>query len=237
MEQENLKSDGVSAKKPDWVDLGALRMALAQGLHVTLLIRHAARPPLDPTDTSFGAQLPITDYGRETAVRLGVAIREVLKPKRVDLYASETLRTVQTAQCMRRGILGGAAEMVVSEVRHEPVLGGASPFFGSLEERMALIAEGRYLDRLNDYYRVGEQRGYRPLRPAARRMEEHLLSLAKGAEGLAVAVTHDVNVACFLAGWDVWTSFTSETWPHYLDAAVIAREKDGSVAARGYLRQ
>ncbi len=214
------------------MDLEVLRQTLAQGGWLTLLMRHAERPPLDPTDTSFGMQLPITETGRETAVRLGRRMRDVLQPQRVALYAGETLRTIQTAECMHMGLFGGKEV----EVRHEPVLGGASPFFGSLEERMALIAEGRYLDRLNDYYREGEQRGYRPLRLAAQEMENRLLALAGEGTGLTIAVTHDVNVASFLAGWGLLSSFTMESWPHYLDAAVILRLKDGSVSARGYLR-
>ncbi len=236
MEDTSGKYGSVLVENRDFVGLGAIRSAIGRGAHVTMLMRHAERPPLDPTDTSFGAQLPITDVGRETATRLGGLVRDVLKPKRIDFYASETLRTVQTAACIRTEILRVGTEIDVAEILHEPVLGGASPFFGSLEERMALIAEGRYLDRLNDYYRLGEQRGYRPLHPATREMEERLFALAKGSGGLSVAVTHDVNVACFLAGGDVCTSFTSETWPHYLDAAVVIREKDGAGVTRGSLR-
>ena len=50
-------------------------------------------------------------------------------------------------------------------------LGSTSPFFGSLDERLRLIAEGNYRERLNDYYRGGEQRGYRPLDAATDEME------------------------------------------------------------------
>ncbi len=236
MEKTSEENKEVCAETANLMAFDVLRAALARGGQVTLLMRHAERPPLDPTDTSFGALLPITEAGRETATRLGGLIRDVLRPKRINFHASETLRTVQTAECMRAEILRAGTGMDVTEILHEPVLGGASPFFGSLEERMALIAEGRYLDRLNDYFRVGEQRGYRPLRPATREMEERLFALANGEGGLTVAVTHDVNVACFLAGWEVCTSFFSETWPHYLDAAVIIRENDGTVSTRGYLR-
>ena len=42
--------------------------ALLSGAHVTLLVRHAERPPLEPGDTTFGATLPITERGREMAM-------------------------------------------------------------------------------------------------------------------------------------------------------------------------
>ena len=38
-----------------------------------------------------------------------------------------------------------------------------------------------------------------------------------------VAVTHDINVAAFLAARGVVDSFSEETWPDYLDAAVIIK--------------
>lgn len=51
-----------------------------------------------------------------------------------------------------------------------------------------------------------------------------------------VAVTHDVNIACFLAGRGIVTSFTEETWPHYLDAVVIVRDRNHDFIEYGWLR-
>ena len=96
---------------------------------------------------------------------------------------------------------------------------------------MKLIAEGRYLDRLNEYYLSGEQKGYRPLAQATDEMERRLLDLNVAGKALLIAVTHDINVASFLAGRGVVPSFTDETWPHYLDAAVIM---DDGYGAREY---
>ena len=45
---------------------------------------------------------------------------------------------------------------------------------------------------------------------------------------LVVAVTHDINVAAFLAGRGVVASFTEGTWPDYLDAAVVVERPDGN---------
>ena len=47
------------------------------------------------------------------------------------------------------------------------------------------------------------------------------------AGGLTVAVTHDINVASFLAGRGVETEFTEESWPNYLDAAVVIVDVSG----------
>ena len=71
-------------------------------------------------------------------------------------------------------------------------------------------------------------RGYRPLNQA---VDELGLALERlhGDDRLVVAVTHDINVAAFLAGRGVMTSFTEETWPGYLDAAVVVRRSNGHV--------
>lgn len=196
---------------------------IKDGKRVTLLMRHAERPPLDPSDTTFGETLPITERGRREAEELGSRLAEIVNPDSVLLYASQTFRTIQTA-CAIDSRLGCAVSVDV-----KGVLGGETPFFGSLDERMQLIAEGRYMERLNDYYCVGEQLGYRPLAPAANTMDEALESLHTLSSSLVVAVTHDINVASFLAGRGVVTRFDEGTWPHYLDAAVVVKDDGGNV--------
>lgn len=212
-----------------------IEAALKSGGRATLLMRHAERPPLDPGDTTFGATLPITERGRQTARRFGMMLSHIVSPEQVRAYASSTLRTVQTAQCILEGLCPEDSPQLNRDVRILPVLGSDSPFFGSLDERMALIAEGHYRERLNEYYSVGVQKGYQPLAGATDRMEESLDSLALPSHGLLLAVTHDVNVGCFLAGRKVVTAFTADTWPYYLDAAVIQSSPEG-VVEYGLLR-
>ena len=88
---------------------------------------------------------------------------------------------------------------------------------------MALAAQGHYHERLNDYFRSGEQRGYRLLKTAANLMERQLDALHDDDCPLVVAVTHDINVAAFLAARGIVDSFADETWPSYLDAAVMVK--------------
>lgn len=205
------------------VGLDAVTSALGEGGCVTLLIRHAERPPLDPSDTSFGETLPITEHGRMTAERFGEMLSGIVSPDMVRFYSSQTFRTIQTACAISKG-LGVMADVCVDDV-----LGGDTPFFGALDERMALIAEGRYMERLNEYYRTGTQKGYMPLGPATEAMEHALDRLHRGRSGLVVAVTHDINVASFLAGRGVVAEFDNATWPHYLDAAVLVDDCAGGV--------
>lgn len=206
--------------------LNHIRYALEMGSRVVLLIRHAERPPLDPSDTSFGATLPLTDGGREDAQRLGVQLADMISPAFVRLCASRTFRTIETACEIAKGMTE-EIDLAKHPVTLSDELGRTSPFFGSLDERLQLIAEGNYRERLNDYYRGGEQRGYRPLGAATDEMEDALDRLSGEGGGLTVAVTHDINVASFLAGRGVVTEFTEESWPYYLDAAVVIADVNG----------
>ena len=196
---------------------------IREGKRVTLLMRHAERPPLDPSDTTFGETLPITERGRREAEELGSQLAGIVSPDAALLYASQTFRTIQTA-CAVDNRLGCAVPVDVRDV-----LGGGAPFFGSLDERMRLIAEGRYMERLNEYYDTGEQVGYRPLVLATDAMEDSMESLHSLSSSLVLAVTHDINVASFLAGRGVVARFDESAWPHYLDATVIAKADGGDV--------
>ena len=206
--------------------LNHIRYALEMGSRVVLLIRHAERPPLDPSDTSFGATLPLTDGGREDARWLGVQLADMVSPQFVLLCASRTFRTIETACEIAKGMTE-EIDLANNPVTLSDELGSTSPFFGSLDERLQLIVEGNYRERLNDYYRGGEQRGYRLLGAATDEMEDALDRLSGEGGGLTVAVTHDINVASFLAGRGVVTEFTEESWPYYLDAAVVIADSSG----------
>lgn len=211
--------DGCRVEK---MPLTEMKDTLDGGGRVTLLIRHAERPPLAPGDKTFGASLPLTEKGWSDAQHFGMTLARELRPKSVAFYASGTFRTLQTACGMAMGLdLAETGTAIERKVRLADFLGSESPFFGSVEERIALAAQGRYHERLNDYFRNGEQQGYRPLKAAADLMERQLDALHDDDWPLVVAVTHDINVAAFLAARGVVPSFTEETWPGYLDAAVI----------------
>ena len=201
-----------------------MKAALDGGGRVTILVRHAERPALEPGDRTFGASLPLTANGWRDAQNFGIMLARELRPKSVAFYAGGTFRTLQTACGMAMGLdLAETGTAIERKVRLDDFLGSESPFFGSVEERMALAAQGRYHERLNDYFRSGEQRGYRPLKAAANLMERQLDALHDSNWPLVVAITHDINVAAFLAARGVVDSFTDETWPSYLDAAVMIK--------------
>ena len=217
-------TSGGGGRRIEKLPLVEMKEALDNGGRVTLLIRHAERPPLDPNDKTFGASLSLTENGWRWAQNFGLMLANSLLPKSVAFYASETFRTLQTACAMAMGLDGvSTGQAIERKVRLADFLGSESPFFGKVEERMALAAEGDYHDRLNHYFHSGRLRGFKPFVRAAKRMERCLDGLHEKCWPLVVAVTHDINVAAFLAARGVVDSFSDETWPDYLDAAVIIK--------------
>ena len=206
-----------------------IKDALEDGCNVSMLIRHAERPPLEPGDQTFGASLALTERGWRMARQFGAMLVNTAHARSVAFYASGTFRTVQTACGMAMGLDAvSPANSIARKIRLAEFLGSDSPFFGMLEDRMALAAEGRYHERLNEYFKGGVLPGYRPLGRATGGMEARLHALHRSGENLVVAVTHDINVAAFLAGRGVVSSFTDETWPDYLDSAVVIETRDGN---------
>lgn len=206
-----------------------IKDALEDGCNVTMLIRHAERPPLEPGDMTFGASLALTERGWRMSRQFGAMLTNTVHPRSIAFYASGTFRTVQTACGMAMGLdAAKTVNSIARKIRLAEFLGSYSPFFGMLEDRMALAAEGRYHEHLNEYFTGGVLPGYRPLGRATGGLEARLHALHRSGENLVVAVTHDINVAAFLAGRGVVSSFTDETWPDYLDSAVVVETLDGN---------
>ena len=218
------------------MDLCDVKAALDEECKVAILIRHAERPPIEEGDTTFGASLALTERGWRMARQFGALLANTVHPKSVAFYASGTFRTVQTACGMAMGLdAPGLENSIARRIDLAEFLGNGSPFFGECEERMALIAGGHYHEQLNEYFRCGKMRGYRPLGRATGEMERRLHALHRSGGNLVIAVTHDINVAAFLAGRGVVASFTEETWPDYQDAAVVV-EGPGRNREYGYMR-
>ena len=227
-EEITVRANG-GGRRIEKLPLVEMKETLDNGGQVTLLVRHAERPPLDPNDKTFGASLSLTEQGWRWAQNFGLMLANNLLPKSVAFYASETFRTLQTACAMAMGLDGvSTGQAIGRKVRLADFLGSESPFFGSTEERMALAAEGNYHDRLNHYFHSGRQRGFKPFVRAAKRMERCLDGLHEKEWPLVVAVTHDINVAAFLAARSVVDSFSDETWPDYLDAEAIIKPRNGA---------
>ena len=229
---ERLRSLIMERESVGEVNLQDLECALHNGDRVVAVVRHAERPPLEKNDPTFGFDLPITDAGKVKAGVFGFALGEFSKGYEHRIHSSRTRRCRMTAQAISVEMDGVSAWGFILD----EILGGASPYFGSVEDRMALADKGDYLEALNEYFRTGHQSGFLGLAAATDVFEDYLWNGHPQLEApLKVYVTHDINVGCFLAGRGVVTRFEDHTWPHYLDAAVAFLGRNGH-ARYGYLR-
>ena len=209
-----------------------IELALRNGDRVAVVVRHAERPPLEKDDPTFGAELPITREGKIKADAFGFALKEFSGGFEHGIQSSKTTRCRMTAQVISEAMGGELA----GSFRLDDILGDKSPFFGNVDERLALANEGNYRESLNEYFRTGRQRGFADLASATEAFEDYLWSRsARHFSPLEIYVTHDINVGCFLGGRRVVTRFDDFNWPHYLDAAVAFLGKNGR-ARYGYLR-
>ena len=240
MKKRNVRTNGragwYSRRVRGEMNLCEIKGALDEGGKVTILIRHAERPPLEAGDAMFGASLALTERGWRMARQFGALLANTVRPKAVAFYAGGTFRTVQTACGMAMGLdVAKPENSIERKIDLVDFLGSGSPFFGPSAERMAVAAGASGHERMNEYFRRGELRGYRPLGKATGSLEARLHALHRAGGDLVVAVTHDINVAAFLAGRGVVASFTEETWPDYLDAAVVI-EGPGRSREYGFMR-
>jgi len=213
------------------VGMQDIAIALHRGERVAVLLRHAERPPLEKDDPTFGKTLSLTENGRAQAETLGFLLAQFGGKATVEVLSSDTRRCQETARIVAREL------RVRDGVITEPLLGDDSPYFGDVSERMKLADESDYRAAQNAYFQTGTQRGFKPLAEATDRLEAFIWAPRKRREGaqLAILVTHDINVASFLAGRKVVTRFEECDWPGFLDAAVCFIGRNG-VASYGYMR-
>ena len=211
------------------VNMQDISLALKRGERVSILIRHAERPPLEKNDPTFGKDLEITENGKAKADALAFALFQWCKGCTSQVNTGDSKRCEMTGLIFseRSGELG---------YRRVKIAGSKCPYFGDVSERLALANEGHYFDALNEYFKSGRQRGFNDLAEATDRVEKELWEGDRyNPHQLNIFVTHDICVGCFLAGRKVITHFDESNWPKFLDAAVAFLGRNGR-ARYGYMR-
>lgn len=184
-------------------------------LPVALLLRHSVRCEIPPGET--GNEVPITDAGKDIALKLGQKLGARLK----SLHSSPLLRCVQTAEALRLGS-GVDARITESRLLGDPgvyVLDGHLAWsnwekLGHEEVMRHLVAEKEALP------------GMAQPDEAARLLVQSMFSSADGAPGIHVFVTHDVLVTTTVARLQ-GVRHEPADWPLFLEGALFWRSKLG----------
>ncbi len=195
-----------------------IRADLAAGRRVLILVRHAERPRINNEDPSFGDSLGLTAEGERTAREFGKALAQV--SREVQFRASPLQRTLRTAECIAEGM-----GIPKAPIPTDPIVGNDCAFVVDQHQMWELFRDGSFFKAMGTYLTEGRQRGFREIHEAADLFERDMLSRFKGK--LGIFVTHDLYIAAFLQAKGIKTDFNRETWPHFLDAAVLTEENAG----------
>ena len=215
--------------EPTGITLRHVADELRGGTRVAILVRHAERPPIPANDLTFGRDLPLTERGAQDATRFGRELRLFACMEQMTIAAGGNRRCMETAFHILEGV-GLDMEDDRCAVLADPYLGSRAFYFGDVAARMELANAGNYLESLNSYFTCGRQKGFNDLHPSTSHLAGHLLYHYDAP--LFIGVTHDLNVACFLAGNGTVASFTEKSWPGFLDAAVLFIQPDFSTTCR-----
>ncbi|HEX8704653.1 MAG TPA: histidine phosphatase family protein [Myxococcaceae bacterium] len=195
----------------DWESLG-LRVRVPSGVPLTLLLRHAERPPL-PTHEP-GNDVALTEAGRAACRRLGQALGDQLR----GLNTSPVLRCVETAEALRAGAGTGC------EVVQDRMLGDPGVFV--VDPKQAWTSWlGWGANGIARALMTGEKvpPGFAEPGQATRALAEHLSKHLPDTAGVHVFVTHDTLLGPFVAR-GLGRVLEAKTWPGFLHGALLWRD-------------
>ena len=198
--------------------LDEVREAYRGGARVTLLVRHAERPKMDPNDPTFGDALALTYEGCRTARKLGTLLADFKGD--AQFAASPLMRTRMTASLIAEGM--GLKD---AEIPTDGRLGNESFYYADASEVLEVFKPENFFPACVEYFTTGEQRGFRNLHAATDAFERWIDETQK--RRFFVVATHDLYIAAFLTARKAGT-FTRENWVRFLDAGAIVAYPDGT---------
>ena len=187
------------------------------GVRCILQVRHAERPKMDPDDPTFGDALPITEEGVRTARELGARLSHFGGD--VQFASSPLRRTRMTAEMIAAGMGVNSPEIPTDEL-----LGNGTFYYADPSEVLDVFKPENFFNACFEYFRTGEQRGFRNLYAASDDLENWLVERLK--RKLFIVVTHDCYIAAYLAAKG-GMSFTRDNWPRFRDGGALFLHPDG----------
>ena len=193
--------------------------ALREGSRVILLVRHAERPKMDPTDPTFGDSLPLTAEGERTARLFGESLAPFAES--VQFIASPLRRTRMTAALIAEGM-----GVTSPEISVDGLLGNESFYYrDALEVLHVFTPPENFFPASIEYMDKGSMRGFNEIHESSDSMEKWLLERFRAR--LMIVATHDLYIAAFLSTRGAYEVRSRDTWPRFLDAGAIIVAPDG----------
>lgn len=188
------------------------------GERVAILIRHAERRHILPTDADYGAFVPITERGKMQASDFGNVLRKgsLLKDglRTAHYFSSPVMRCRETASVIA-SVRGDSAYDSPEKV--EALEDLAEFYVADFPEYERLLQKGFY-QAIFEFLERGNLPGFSPLAETSEEFLQRILSTADS--DLNLYVTHDAWIVPFLFHFtDV--RFRMDLWLNFLSGAVI----------------
>lgn len=190
----------------------------APGERLALLIRHAERRHILPTDADYGALVPITELGKAQAMNFGKVLRGGTLVKgglrTAHYFSSPVMRCRETAST----IAGARGDAAYDSPEKVEALGELGDFYvADYPEYERLLQRGFY-EAIIEFLQRGSMPGFAPLAETSEKFLNRILSASDS--GLNLFVTHDAWIVPFLSHFtDI--PFRPDLWLNFLSGAAI----------------
>ncbi len=182
-----------------------------------LAMRHAQRPPLNPTDATSGHSLPLTEQGEKDAELCG---KKLASLPDLSFAASPMRRTILTAQILARAVGEDVTRIQITEEA------GMYGVYTLDAERVHKHYFTHSSSEVADMWlNGGGCCGYTPIGKGSRIFFRWLTAHDFGTRN-AVLVTHDVFIAAALNGLGI-RHITPDNWVGFLHSAVFLQDRQG----------
>ena len=212
------------------ITLSDVGQFVRSGEQVLILMRHAQRPRILPSEPDKGDLVPLTPHGVIQAYQVGKALAEFHNC--VQFLSSPLLRARMSCSAIREGMGISQDESEIAYGRNgwdwmrvDDRLGEKCFFVADksiLRERYARESFASVMER---YFRTGSGQGFNELSISADKLEGWVLQVLKKQVGLFI--THDWFCAAFLCARLGIQEWTKQNWIHFCDGATIVCHPDG----------
>lgn len=212
------------------ISIEYVRASLKNGKRVLLLLRHAQRPRMCTSDTVLGMDVPITPHGVWQAMKIGLALRDLVDD--VQFLSSPYLRTRMTCAAIREGMgISGAVNEITAGrtgwdwMDTDDRLGSNSFYIGDQQCLQKRLKEFAFSDIIINYLERGEGLGFSDLTKASIEFEGWLHS--KFISRLGVFITHDWYCAALLTHFGICAKWNKDNWIHFCDGVCCVFDSIG----------
>lgn len=181
-----------------------------------MIVRHSERPSIDINDPTFGASLPLTEYGTNLAISCGKALKDVQNLK---IFASPSYRTCLTAKYIAEGY--GITNPEIPTVEESGLNGiyvyDAEKLFISYKTLSSVYVN-------NGFVRGLKIDGFSDIDKATLALYDWLTNKLNNGEGNLLVTSHDIFIGGFMTSFG-FEGLCTDDWIGYVQGAALFKDE------------